>query len=53
MLRFLAIIKYYNVRIIYRKGKANVITNYLSRPADIVTTATVNAVNEGERQFIS
>jgi hypothetical protein len=50
MLRFLATIEHYGVRIIYRKGKANVIADYLSRPTDNATV-TVNATDEGEGQI--
>ena len=55
MLRFLTTIKYYSVRIVYRKGKANIITDYLSRPADNATGIiinNINAVDEGEGQIV-
>lgn len=36
ILRFLESIEHYGVRIIYRKGNANVLADYLSRPPDLV-----------------
>ncbi|KAI1006983.1 hypothetical protein K3495_g1237 [Podosphaera aphanis] len=34
MLRFLDTIEHYNIRILYRPGKANVLADYLSRPTE-------------------
>ncbi|KAI0996082.1 hypothetical protein K3495_g12100, partial [Podosphaera aphanis] len=34
MVRFLDAIEHYNIKIIYRPGKANVLADYLSRPCD-------------------
>jgi hypothetical protein len=45
IMRFLNIIEYYGIRIIYRFGKANMLADYLSRSPE-----TAYSAEEGEKQ---
>ncbi|POS82548.1 hypothetical protein EPUL_005935, partial [Erysiphe pulchra] len=51
IIRFLDTIEHYGIRILYRKGKANVLADYLSRPPQNASIETTNAfpVEKGER----